>query len=126
MRSKQLAIGGLAIGLVAGGLFGLVLGATGSSSAQTTPTTVAAAPTAGADKGTFTPNTDPAHEAAETPQHEADEKSGKFHGGHDGGRSNHDAAHEAAEDPARVAEEAARDAALPADSTVTTAAPKAA
>ena len=66
-----------------------------------------------ASEPAFTPNTDPAHEAAETPEQEADEQSGKFRngrggdglGGHHGG-FNHDPAHEAAESPARAEETA--------------------
>jgi hypothetical protein len=51
---------------------------------------------------------DAAHEAAESPQHAADEASGKFQGGD--GKSNTDPAHEAGESAARASEEAAHDA----------------
>ncbi|HEY0398735.1 MAG TPA: hypothetical protein VGF00_10130, partial [Acidimicrobiia bacterium] len=58
--------------------------------------------------GTFSSNEDPAHEAGESAQREADEDSGKAFGGPHG--SNEDPAHEASESPAREAEEDAANA----------------
>lgn len=92
--------------------------ATDAPEAADVDTNATADSTVGAD----TSNTDPAHEAAETPEQAAAEAAGKGHGhGHEGGghhgHSNTDAAHEAAESPERQAQEAAEDAA---DATVTT------
>lgn len=98
---------GVVAGLGLGTAIGMVFGNPLASNAQTTPTTAAATTSTDANKA-FTPNTDPAHEAAETPQHAADEASGKFQGG--GRHFNTDAAHEAGESTAHAAEEAARDA----------------
>ena len=100
--------------LLAGGALGLTLFGPGLASAQTTGTTSAPAAAtappaaAGATPGTFSSNEDPAHEAGESAQREADEDSGKAFGGPHG--SNEDAAHEASESPAREAEEDAANA----------------
>ena len=124
-KSKRVWAGGLTIGLLIGGAVGVVVGNVGVSSAQTNPApsvtsanpATPAPPQADTDQGdkTWSPNTDPAHEATETPEHEADEKSGKFHGDGHHGRSNHDAAHEANESAEHAAEEAARDLGIAAD-----------
>ena len=109
------AVAGLGIGVAIGMIFGNPLASNAqTTTTPTTPTTVAAAPTADAGT-TFSPNTDPNHEAAETPEHEAEEKSGKFRG--HGGHSNTDPAHEAAESAEHAAEEAAQDAATVTTST---------
>ena len=76
-----------------------IAGAVTGSSSTTSPSS------------TSTPkyNTDPAHEAGESAQRQADEASGKAGFG-PGGHSNTDPAHEAGESAAHKAEEAARDA----------------
>jgi hypothetical protein len=112
---SSLRKGALGAAMVAATLTGGVIGASlvGSASAQTpAPTTTTTAPATGgaSASGGDHSNTDPAHEAAESPQREADETAGKLGGGHRG-HSNTDPAHEAAESPARAAQEAAADAA---------------
>jgi hypothetical protein len=121
---KSVAAISLSAALIGGGAVGVALGLPGTSGAETpdttavtaapstsdaasTPTTASAAATAPA---TDTPksNEDPAHEAAESAEREAEEDSGTFHDGHHGdhkGGSNEDPAHEAAESPEREAEE---------------------
>jgi hypothetical protein len=111
-RIQKVAIGAALTGST---LLGGALGASllnGAANAQTTTTSPGATSTA--PGATTAPvdnsNNDATHEAAETPQHEADETAGK--GGHGHHASNKDPAHEAAESPARAAEEASRDAAI--------------
>jgi len=73
--------------------------------AQTTnaPPAVVNAPSAASGTGaTFASNEDPAHEAAESPEREAEENSGKGFGHHG---FNEDPAHEAGESPEREAQE---------------------
>ena len=72
-------------------------------------------PAAGDPVGVDQSNSDPAHEATESPEPEAAETAGHMGGGGDH-HSNTDAAHEAGESPERAAQEAADDAELPADS----------
>ncbi|MCU1449695.1 MAG: hypothetical protein JWP02_1865 [Acidimicrobiales bacterium] len=118
-RIHKIAVGVALTGsTLAGGALGAAL-LNGSANAQTTTSTPGATSTAPADKS----NNDAAHEAAETPAHEADETAGKAGGGGRGGNhaSNKDPAHEAAESPARAAEEASRDAAIANGSSSTTA-----
>ena len=103
---------GLAAAVVAASMAGGALGASliGSAGAQTNDTTPTT--TAPADSGKVTtPNTDPAHEATESPEREAAEKNGTATYGHGpGGHSNTDPTHEAGESAQRQAEEAAQDA----------------
>lgn len=119
--------------MLAGGAIGYLTFGPGAASAEapsSAPTVnTAAASVPGAVTGTASPgvdhsNSDPAHEAAETPAQEAAETAGQSPGGpgghggpggpgRPGGHSNTDPAHEAAESPARAAQEAAQDAALP-------------
>ena len=101
-----------AIGLAGGGLAGLALGISGFASAApaTSPSPSATSPAQPTPKGggTFTPNEDPTHESAESPEQEAAEDSGQaFRGGGHGwrGGSNEDPAHEKAESPEREAQE---------------------
>ncbi|MDQ1514735.1 MAG: hypothetical protein QOE80_565 [Actinomycetota bacterium] len=107
--------------LLAGGALGLTMFGPSLASAQTTGTTAPAATASpapsGTPGGTFSSNEDPAHEAGESAQREADENSGKAFGGHHG--SNEDPAHEASESPAREAEEDAANAASGAPSSST-------
>jgi len=108
MKHRLATFGLVAGALVAGGTAGALIGIPAVSGAQTNTTP-------SSSSTTDTSNKDAAHEAAETPQHAADEASGKFQGG--GGKSNTDPAHEAGESAARTAEEATHDA------TVTTTTP---
>jgi hypothetical protein len=105
MKIRKTAVGaGAAAVLLAGGaLGGSLLNASAASKANQS----AAQP--GVPNGKFTPNTNPAHEAAESPAHAAAEASGKFPGRAGGGKfvPNTDPAHEAAESPAHAAQEAA-------------------
>ena len=102
---------GIAAAVVAASMAGGALGASliGSAGAQTNDTTSTTAP---ADSGKVTtPNTDPAHEATESPEREAAEQNGTATYGHGPrGHSNTDPAHEAGESAQRQAEEAAQDA----------------
>ncbi len=120
MKSSRRAIAAAAIAgsMVAGGAVGAALFGPQLAGAQTTataPPTGASAPSG----GSFHSNEDPAHEAAETPQHEADESNGTFRG--HGGGSNEDPTHEAAETPQHEADENARQA--PSSGTPTAPAP---
>jgi hypothetical protein len=105
--SKRLAGLALAVGLVGGGIVGGMFGIpsiSGAQSTTTTPSTVT--PPASADEGgssSATSNEDATHEANESPEREAEEDSGQFHGGRHG--SNEDPAHEATESPEREAQE---------------------
>jgi len=69
---KPPALTTFAIGLAGGGLAGLALGISGFASAApaTTPSPSAAGPAQPTPKGggTFTPNEDPTHESAESPE----------------------------------------------------------
>jgi hypothetical protein len=116
-RIQKIAVGVALTGsTLAGGALGAAL-LNGSANAQTSTTAPGATSTAPVDKS----NNDAAHEAAETPAHEADETAGKVGGGGHGDHvSNKDPAHEAAESPARAAEEASRDAAIANGSSTTT------
>ena len=92
---------------------GALLGTAGIAGAVTASSTTTNPP-ATSGSSARTSNTDPAHEAGESAQRQADEASGKFGGG-PGGHSNTDPTHEAKESPARQAEEAQRDADLQAN-----------
>jgi hypothetical protein len=84
-----------------------VLLATGTfTSAQSTTPSPSPAPTSGA----FKSNEDPAHEAGESAEREAQEDAGIFQGKHRGGGSNEDPAHEAQESAEREAQEDANQA----------------
>ena len=118
IKNSRLMIGAAVFGAALGSA-GIAMAVSSDSSTTTTPPAVSSAPNAASPSTGDQGNTDPAHEAAETPEHEAEEASGNWHhgghgdqGGHGdhGGMSNHDAAHEAAESPERAAEEAAEDA----------------
>src|SRR5450759_3447818 len=98
---KPPALTTFAIGRAGGGLAGLALGISGFASAApaTRPSPSATSPAQPTPKGggTFTPNEDPTHESAESPEQEAAEDSGQaFRGGGHGwrGGSNEAAAHE--------------------------------
>lgn len=96
--------------LVAAVAVGAMVGSAGIAAAATGSGTTTPAPAASTPAPKY--NTDPAHEAGESTQRQADEASGKAgFGGGPGGRSNTDPAHEAGESAARQAEELARDAA---------------
>ena len=100
---------GIAAAVVAASMAGGALGASliGSAGAQSNDSTTAPA----ASGKVSTPNTDPAHEATESPEREAAEQNGTATYGHGpGGHSNTDPAHEAGESAQRQAEEAAQDA----------------
>jgi hypothetical protein len=99
LRKKSTGAGIAALLLAAGALGGSLLNA-GAASTTTTTTPGRSGAPAG-------PNTNPAHEAAESPSHAAAEASGKFPG-HDGKFTpNTDPAHEKAESAAHAAQEAA-------------------
>ena len=112
IKNSRLVIGAAVFGAALGSA-GIAMAVSSDSSTTTTPPAVSSAPNAASPSTGDQGNTDPAHEAAETPEHEAEEASGNWHHGgrgDHGGMSNHDAAHEAAESPERAAEEAAEDA----------------
>ncbi len=83
--NKALLVAMIAISLITGAIGATVIRA-GQVNAQTPATTPAAvtAPSPGSDvdkqmhQGTFQPNEDPAHEAKESPEREAQEDAGKF------------------------------------------------
>jgi len=110
---RAVGVTALALGLVAGG-YGISSAANSGSTGSTTP---AASTRATGPNGAFQSNEDPAHEAAESPEREAQEHAGGGGGpGHFG--SNEDPAHEAAESPEREAQEhAGGSGAVPAPST---------
>ena len=114
MKRPLRAVALVGVGLLAGAGAGVAVGIPTVSGAQTTTTT----PSTGSS--TATSNTDPAHEAAESPAQAAAEANGTFTGGPGGGHSNTDAAHEAAETPEHAAAEAAHDATVTTPSTTTT------
>ena len=98
----------LIVGVSAVALMIGVLLATGTfTSAQSTTPTPSPAPSMGA----FKPNEDPAHEAQESAEQEAQEDAGIRPGGHHrGGGSNEDPAHESQESAEREAQENANQA----------------
>lgn len=105
MTNKKMMAAAISGSLLAGGALGLIMFGPNLASAQTTTTSPPAAtapPAASGNTGTFSSNEDPAHEAGESAQREADENSGRAFGHHG---SNEDPAHEASESPAREAEE---------------------
>jgi len=115
------AAAAIAASILAGGAAGIALFGphlAGAQTATSNPPATGNAP----DNGNFRSNEDPAHEAAESPQREADEDAGRGFRGHGGG-SNEDPAHEASESPAREAAEDAHQA--PSTATPTTTVPSA-
>jgi hypothetical protein len=87
---------------------GVFLASGAMTSAQTNTPAATASP-----GGTFKSNEDPAHEAGESPEREAQEDSGQFSPGHGDGHghgSNEDPTHEAGESPEREAQENANQA----------------
>ena len=104
MDIKKTALGATAgaVLLAGGALGGSLLNASAANKAQK----------AGAPSAKLAPNTNPAHEAAESPAHAAAEAAGRFPGGGPGAHGgkfvpNTDPAHEAAESKAHAAQEAA-------------------
>jgi hypothetical protein len=117
---KAAIAAGVVVASMAGGALGAsLIGSAGAQTSDTSPTTSAPA----ASGKVITPNTDPAHEATESPEREAAEQDGTAtYGpgpGH-GGRSNTDPTHEANESPERQAQEAAQDAQAGSGTTSTT------
>jgi len=107
----MLGIAALIGGSVLAGAIGAAVFGPGAAGAQTGATTPA--PAAVSSPGTFHSNEDPAHEAEESAQREAEENSGHFFGHFGRGGSNEDPAHERSESPLREAEENARHAGVP-------------
>ena len=116
--SNRLAVTGLVVGLVGGGLAGLALGISQTAGAATTPTTPPPAAASPATPSTptapsstpFKSNEDPTHEKGESAAREAAENSGQIPagGGHfagGNGHSNEDPAHEKTESAARESQE---------------------
>ena len=107
MTNKKMMAAAISGSLLAGGALGLIMFGPSLAIAQTTGTTsppaATAPPAASGNPGTFGSNEDPAHEAAESPEREAEENSGRAFGGHHG--FNEDPAHEASESPEREAQE---------------------
>jgi len=107
MSSKKTMAAAISGSLLAGGALGVIIFGPSLANAQTTSTTnppaASASPAPSGNGGTFASNEDPAHEAGESAQREADENSGKAFGGHHG--FNEDPAHEASESPQREAQE---------------------
>ena len=87
---------------------GALVGSAGIAGAVTGSSSTSS-PSSNSTSSTPKYNTDPAHEAGESAQRQADEASGKAGVG-PGGHSNTDPAHEAGESAAHKAEEAQRDA----------------
>ena len=95
--------------IVAAAAIGAMLGSAGIASAATSGSSTPA-PTTNRPAPSY--NTDPAHEAGESAQRQADEAAGRAgFGDGPGGHSNTDPAHEAGESAQRQAEEKAQDAA---------------
>ena len=113
MRKTYAAIAVVAGSMLAGGAIGVAVFAPHLANAASNPSspavTVSGTQAAPAPStGTFHSNEDPAHEAQESPEREAEEDSGKaFGAGGHGGRHgfNEDPAHEAQESPEREAQE---------------------
>lgn len=101
-RKKAYGLAAIIGSSVLAGAIGAAIFGPGAAGAQT------GTPTPKATSGTFRSNEDPAHEAGESAQREADENSGKFQGHFGRFGSNEDKAHEAGESPQREAEENAR------------------
>src|SRR5436853_178118 len=108
MTEKRKMVVTIGASLLAGGAMGLALfgpSLAGAATGTTNPPP-ATAPSASGASGGFHSNEDPAHEAAESPEREAEENSGKaFHGGGGHHGFNEDPAHEATESPEREAQE---------------------
>jgi hypothetical protein len=122
---KSAAAAAIAGSMLVGGGIGVALFAPNLAGADTTPPTATAPSGSNAAPAGPTPqgNEETTHEAAETPQREADEKAGKVANGARGphmGAPNETDAHEKGEDPAR---EAAEDAAKAAAGSTTTTGP---
>ena len=113
MRKTYAAVAVVAGSMLAGGAIGVAVFAphlANASSNPSSPTVTVSGSQAPANSGggTFHSNEDPAHEAQESPEREAEEDSGKaFHGGSGWGHHgfNEDPAHEAQESPEREAQE---------------------
>jgi hypothetical protein len=114
---RGVLVAAVAGSMLAGGAAGMIVFTPGLVGAQTTTTT---------PDGTFKSNEDPAHEATESAEREAEEDAGRGghgHGGVRGGGPNEDAAHEAAETPEHeAAEHAQAPSTTPAPATGTSAA----
>ncbi|GAC1325860.1 MAG: hypothetical protein NVSMB25_24760 [Thermoleophilaceae bacterium] len=81
MNIRKTALGAtVGAALLAGGaLGGTVLSATAANPTAPAPAATAdAGPPAGGPSGKFVPNTNPAHEKAESPAHAAQEAAGQF------------------------------------------------
>jgi len=119
MSNKYAIAAVLAGSMLAGGAMGVAVfaphlaGASSNPPATVTQSSSSPTPTpapSASNGNTFQSNEDPAHEATESPEREAEENSGKaFPGGHGHGfghgGSNEDPAHEATESPEREAQE---------------------
>ncbi|MDQ6838910.1 MAG: hypothetical protein M3137_11420 [Actinomycetota bacterium] len=105
--TRKTAAAAIAASILAGGAAGIALFGPGLAGAQTTttPPATGSAP----DDSHVGSHEDPAHEAAESPEREAEEDAGRGFRGHGGG-SNEDPAHEASESPEREAAEDAHQA----------------
>ena len=106
LRKSSLIVASVGALLLGGGVLATVaFGATGHSKKPAAPK--AATTTGSTTTGAFRSNEDPAHEAGESAEVEAQEDSGQRpHGAHSGPfRPNEDPAHEAGESAAREAEE---------------------
>jgi hypothetical protein len=109
MTNKRIMAATVGGSLLAGGALALIMFGPSLAGAQTPTTNPPAAattpPAASGNPGSFGSNEDPAHEAGESAEREAEENSGKaFHGGGHHG-FNEDPAHEAGESPEREAQE---------------------
>ncbi len=117
--NRKTAAAAIAASILVGGAAGIALFGPGLAGAQTSTTNPPATGTA-PDNSHVGSNEDPGHEAAESPEREADEDAGRGFRGHGGG-SNEDPAHEASESPEREAGEDAHQA--PSAATPSTPAP---
>jgi len=106
--TPKTAAAAMAASMLVGGAAGVTLFGPRLAGAQTSTTNP---PATGSTPGSgrVGSNEDPAHEATESPQREADEDAGRGFRGHGGG-SNEDPTHEASESPEREAAEDARQA----------------
>ncbi|MEN3315246.1 MAG: hypothetical protein V7605_1480 [Acidimicrobiaceae bacterium] len=118
--NRKTAAAAMAASMLVGGAAGVTLFGPRLAGAQTSTTNPPATSTPGSAK--VGSNEDPAHEATESPQREADEDAGRGFRGHGGG-SNEDPTHEASESPEREAAEDAHQA--PATTTPSTTLPAA-
>jgi hypothetical protein len=109
LTNKTILAATVAGSMLFGGALGLVVFGPSLANAADNPAATTAPPAApnGSGSSTFKGNEDPAHEANESKEREAQEDSGQgFRGGHGGGHgSNEDPAHEANESKEREAQE---------------------